>query len=146
MIEFERLMDEHDRLSMLAATFVQAVGDSALDIDSLLLLRTDLATELASHLYTEDGHIYPKLIHAADHGAARAARLFLEQFEHLAADWQNYLAGWPRDAIAADSAGFANETRMIMARLLHRIDQENQLLYPLALRAGVVRLRMQQAA
>lgn len=100
-----------------------------------------LASDLAGHLATEDTDIYPQLILSSDEGAADAARRSTRQFETLAADWSVYQARWTGDAIGADWDGFVADSTALLDRLDRRIQTENDLLYPLALRAAHIRLR-----
>ena len=82
----------------------------------------------------------------ADEGTASAARDAVKKFETLAADWSAYVARWSRDAIRNDPAGFAEASTAILTRLAARVKVEDDLLYPLALRAAQITLREERRA
>ena len=140
MYSFERLIAEHAEITARARTLTRAIEGGA-DADAQHAALCALATDLADHLAREDADIYPRLMMSADEGAASAARDAVRRFETLAADWAVYVARWPRDAIHADPQGFAEDSAAILARLDARVKVENDLLYPLALRAAQITLR-----
>lgn len=141
MIDFARLIKEHDHLDLVASRLTDAVSAGVANIHAMLLIRTDLVTELNAHLAAEDLHIYPGLIQGKDTSAAKLAGDFVAEFSDLTSEWADYLESWSADAIRYDWALFADETRFMMKRLREWIQRENSLLYPLALRAGSIRLR-----
>ncbi len=145
MYSFEQLIREHAEITALARTLTRAIEAGA-DADAQHAALTALADDLADHLAREDADIYPQLMLSADEGAASAARDAVRRFETLAADWVAYLARWPRDAIETNPQGFAEASAAILDRLAARIKVENDLLYPLALRAAQITLREEQVA
>jgi hypothetical protein len=140
MYSFERLIGEHAEITTLARTLTRAI-EAGEDADTKHAALIALADDLADHLAREDADIYPRLMMSADEGAASAAREAVRKFETLAADWTVYVARWSRDAIDADAQGFAEDSADILARLAARVKVENDLLYPMALRAAQITLR-----
>lgn len=140
MYSFERLIGEHAEITALARTLTRAI-EGAEPADAQHAALTALADDLAAHLAREDTELYPALMLSVDEGAASAARDAVKQFETLADDWGDYTARWTRDDITADGPGFAAASAEILDRLAARIKVENDLLYPLALRAAQITLR-----
>ncbi|VXC82405.1 hemerythrin domain-containing protein [Sphingomonas sp. AX6] len=145
MYSFERLIREHAEITTLARTLTRAIeaGESA---NARYVALKALAHDLADHLAREDADLYPALMLSVDEGAASAARDAVEKFETLATDWGDYTTRWTRDDIAADGPGFAAASAEILGRLAARVKVENDLLYPLALRAAQITLREEQIA
>lgn len=145
MYSFERLIGEHAEITVLARTLARTIeADENADTKHAALAA--LADDLADHLAREDADIYPRLMTSADEATASAARDAVAKFETLAADWTIYVARWSRDAIDADAQGFAADSANILARLAARVKVENDLLYPMALRAAQITLREEQIA
>ncbi|GAA0737352.1 hemerythrin domain-containing protein [Sphingomonas japonica] len=140
MHSFERLIAEHQAILEHAK---QLSGICAAPADPAAAHRalTALGADLAEHLATEDRDIYPRLMLSNDEGAADAARRAIRQFETLAADWTVHQARWTQCAIRADWETFVADNAELLDRLAQRIRTENDLLYPLALRAAHIRLR-----
>ncbi|WP_136942375.1 hemerythrin domain-containing protein [Sphingomonas baiyangensis] len=139
-LSFERLIREHRAIAELATVLRATIADDAAP-DVMCAALEALSDQLVSHLATEDADIYPQLMLSADEGAAAAAREAIAAFETLAADWRDYAAHWTSGAIEADCEGFAEATAAILDRLDARVRSENELLYPMALRAAHIRLR-----
>ncbi|WP_052134195.1 hemerythrin domain-containing protein [Sphingomonas sp. 37zxx] len=140
MYSFERLIREHKAIGVLAGELMRAAQGAA-DAEGGRRALSALATELCDHLANEDADIYPLLILSKDEGAAAMARDAIAVHQSLAADFTAYAAHWTQDAIAADWERFADATDGLMQRLGNRIRTENELLYPLALRAAHISLR-----
>lgn len=140
MYSFESLIREHANITALAGALMRAI-DNCADADTQYAALVALKTDLADHLAREDADIYPQLMVSADQGAASAARDAVRKFETLAADWTDYVRRWTRKAIAADPRAFASDSTAILDRLSARVKVENDLLYPMALRAAHITLR-----
>jgi iron-sulfur cluster repair protein YtfE (RIC family) len=140
-MSYQRLMDEHDRIDARLATLSVLAKAETPDLPAVVLGLSDLAGELERHLAHEDSFIYPRMMSGASGGASDVANAFVADFAALREDWGLYLREWTSDGIAADWAGFGQETRSMMARLADRVKAENQLLYAAALQSGVIPLR-----
>ena len=91
-----------------------------------------LAGKVGFHLAMEDEALYPRLMeHPAAATRDRAAR-FKDEMGGLGEVFTRYNTKWQLSAIRADLEGFAQETRKVFGALAHRIERENQQLYPLA--------------
>lgn len=139
-ISFEQLIAEHRRIDGHARALTRAIEQRA-GATALHALLGALRIELTAHLATEDEAIYPLLIASPDQGAASAAREAVAQFATLAAEWDAFFARSTRAAIARDEDAFARDYARLLDRLGGRIRCENELLYPMALRAAHIRLR-----
>ena len=140
-MNFKLLVEEHDRIDGMAASFLDLVEAAIPDMEALVALRARLSADVMRHLAHEDSFIYPEMIAHGSECVARTARQFVDEFDDLRRDWSAYLEEWTPECILSDWQGFCDETRSIMARLRHRVQQENRILYPMALQAGAIRLR-----
>lgn len=145
MYSFERLIGEHAHITALVRALTRAI-EAGEHVDAQHRALTALAGDLSGHLAREDADIYPRLMMCADEGTASAARDAVKKFETLAADWSAYVARWSRDAIRNDPGGFADASTAILSRLAARVKVEDDLLYPLALRAAQITLREERRA
>lgn len=145
MVDYETLMHEHDALVALSRQLIEVLRSERARPAEAVDCRDALSALMSSHLAKEDSAIYPQLIAGSDTAAATAARDTVTEFSDLTNDWMANLAQWDGVAIAADWNGFREQTIAIVERLLGRIRRENDLLYPLALRAAHIPLRARSA-
>lgn len=141
MTHILRLIQDHTLLDTAAATLaILAEGVASqpeMAFDELQRFRHTLAQHLneeakviaASH---EHG-VTPFAEHAAAHRDA---------FADLVAEWETYLREWSEDNIREDWTGFGDATRWMMGRLREQIRAENDILYPLAVKHGLVSMRV----
>lgn len=141
MHDIERLIAEHREMDQMAQDILALIASSTPDpIEAFALLRR-LSACLDEHLAGEEGFLY------ADHFAAHPGSLnkeiaaFERAFADLKEEWALYLHEWTPDNIGIDWRNFAHATQWIINRLRERIVQENDILYPLALQQGRIRLR-----
>ena len=137
-MNFQLLIEEHDRIDTMAASFETLVTSSVPDMETLISLRAHLSAEVVRHLAHEDSFIYPEMIEHGSERIARTAQQFVDEFDELRRDWVIYLEEWTSECILGDWQGFCDETHSIMARLRHRVKQENKILYPMALQTGAI--------
>ena len=140
MNSFQNLIRQHDALEAFAKDLLVTVR-GAPNAERAIRQRSALAAALNRHLAEEDAEIYPSLMQCTDSATSMTATSFARSFLSLAADWQAYLESWTVQRAAAEWDAFAVETSAILDRLAKRIADENALLYPAALCAGVIRLR-----
>lgn len=140
MVDFETLMREHDMLGTLADRLSALAADRPCGSETAAV-RASLAAALDHHLGKEDRDIYPRLAASADQATSTAAREMNDDYDALTAAWAAYMRRWPAAPQPAERADFTAATQTLMARLKARIARENNLLYPLALRGGHIRLR-----
>lgn len=141
MHTIERLIEDHRALDDMAREIIEMVQPAEpRAIEVFNRLRT-LSACLDEHLASEAGFLY------ADHFQGTTGRLdeevaaFDRAFADLKEEWTLYLQEWTPENIAIDWRNFAHATQWIMGRLRERIAQENDILYPLALHYGRIRLR-----
>ncbi len=141
MLSIDRLIEEHEAKDDMAQMLMELVCSSEPKTYEAFSLLRRLAACLDEHLAGEAGFLY------SDHLRASPARLeeevlaFEEAFEDLKQEWSTYLHEWTPDNIELDWRNFDHTTQWIMRRLRTRIAQENDILYPLALHYGRIRLR-----
>ncbi|MFM9979176.1 MAG: hemerythrin domain-containing protein [Sphingomonadaceae bacterium] len=136
---FETLVSEHDALEVMAETLLRLVD--AGDLDAALAQRTIFAAAINTHLMRDAVEVHPMLVACNDGATSMAAADFCAQFVKLEADWETYLDAWDHARAHADRTAFSCATHAIVEQLRARIDVENTRLYPIALRAAVLRLR-----
>lgn len=142
-MSYERLIREHDAIDLAARRLENAAGAATPDTATIVGLRSELACAVNEHLHHEDRTVYALLIGLGTKGVLNAAIDFEALFQALKCDWEDYLADWDADCILADWEGFQAETSAIMARLRERVRTETDLIYPLALKQGMIPLRDQ---
>ena len=98
-----------------------------------------LARLLETHLRAEDDFLGQDRDHGRQEFTALAAE-HGERFEQLVAEWNTYLRKWTEDNIRTDWSNFARTTAWMMQQLAQQVDAENKVLYPAALRYGLIRL------
>ena len=139
MNDLKRLRDEHVNLvaiaGRLSAMTAQALPPPA---DELYLIRMKLASELISHLKTEDWVLYPQLMASSDRRVAETSRAFSEEMGGLAKAFGDYANRWTAYTIESDWKGYRRETTEILKILSRRMAREERELYPLLETAGGV--------
>lgn len=140
MLSFEDLMRDHSAIFAAVRELVQAV-ENASPAAQLAASLDHLDSLLTPHLAIEDELIYPLLLAGHDAGQRIMAQEAINAYATLASDWRAFAATWDGPAIAADRAGFTEGLRALLDTLQRRVRGENEILYPMALRAAHIRLR-----
>jgi hypothetical protein len=140
-VSYEKLIAEHGLIDAALARLAVLAKDDIPDLPGVILALSDLSCELSVHLAHEDGFLYSRMLTNGTPEGQAAAQTFINEFAELRHDWGLYLGEWNRDCIAGDWAHFRQETDAMIARLAGRIAAENNLLYTMALRIGVITLR-----
>jgi len=141
-VSYQRLIEEHDAIDTLVRRIEAEVDTSGPSIPAISALLADLSLAVSNHLSVEDRSVYTRLIVAKDKESVRVKVDFEEAFQALRADWLAYLADWTSsDNVELDWDTFVNETRAMMPRLRQRVREETNLIYPVALHLGFIRLR-----
>ncbi len=140
MQDYQTLIAEHDRLDGFAINMMAIVAGPR-NPDGAIAARATLSIDLEDHLSREDSFLYDRLLEKEGDAFSQAVGAFHRDFANLTRDWVDYLRGWDADRVSADWSSFAQDTLSIMHRLRERIAAENDLLYPLALERGHIRLR-----
>lgn len=140
MLSFEDLMHDHSAIFAAVRVIVQEIeGDAG--PAALAASLTHLDTLLTPHLAIEDREIYPLLLAGGDSGQRIMAEEAINAFASVATDWSAFVAAWDQSAIATDRTGFVTGLQTLLDTLQRRVKAENEILYPMALRAAHIRLR-----
>jgi hemerythrin-like domain-containing protein len=142
MVSFEHLIREHDELAEMADGLERVLIPARPNVARAIKLRTTLCTLLHDHLAKEDAEVYPRLMAAADPATAYLAGQFFTDYASLTYELTSYLTRWTEDAAAAEWRLFCGATRGVLTRLRNRISDENAMLYPTALAASAISLRV----
>ena len=140
MLSFEDLMHDH---SAIFAAVRKIVGETEGDGGPAELAASlkHLDSLLTPHLAIEDGKIYPLLLAGRDSGQRIMAEEAINAYATLAADWSAFATAWDEPAIAVGRADFVSGLQALLDTLQRRVRAENEILYPMALRAAHIRLR-----
>lgn len=140
MLSFEDLMHDHSAIFAAVRGLVQEMERGS-DAAMLAAGLKHLDSLLTPHLAIEDGQIYPLLLAGDDSGQRIMAEEAINAYASLAADWSAFATAWDGSAIATDRAGFVAGLQAVLNTLQRRVRAENEILYPMALRAAHIRLR-----
>jgi Hemerythrin HHE cation binding domain len=107
------------------------VATLAADATRARTLLSMLAGKLAVHLAMEDKALYPRLLQHQNTEIRDLASEFMKDMGGIHAVFTEYVARWPTpQAIQADGARFALETKQIFDALGKRIKAEHSRLFP----------------
>ena len=141
-MSYERLIADHDAIDKLAYRIEAKIEEPEPDAAGTEALLGDPSLAVSEHLAVEDRSVYAPLVGAKHDKPWRSEVDFEAALQELRADWQTYLADWVvTDKIKGDWPAFAEETRAMMARLRQRVRDETDLIYPMAMQRGYIRLR-----
>ncbi|AFM41607.1 hemerythrin HHE cation binding domain-containing protein [Desulfosporosinus acidiphilus SJ4] len=132
-MNIDNLTRQHREIAQLIkeieTLLTQDVAAKSFDIS---LKMAALSGKLSIHLKTEDDYLYPSLKISNDERLKRTANLFNEEMENIAHSFANYKANYISGTqIKKDVTKFINETRSIFSLLKHRLNHEDNQLYPL---------------
>jgi hypothetical protein len=136
-----RLLDEHDGISRTAGTILLMLDEHHGRPNEAAAMLAELSEVIADHVAYEEQFIYPEITQAQNAELSAAGKMFAEELVALRGDWDDYLTAWPEQRILVEWPDFKVQTQEILPRMLDRVRRENECLYPLALRRGVLRLR-----
>lgn len=127
-----KLRQDHDVLVSLVSDFRdilrQPVAPAGID---LVKFRSGFSKELLAHLTREDWLLYPSLLQSSDKLISGTAQRFVDEMGGLLASYKAWSGQWPTERIIAEWPTFVTETSALLDALAHRIDRENNELYPL---------------
>lgn len=140
MLSFEDLLHDHSAIFAVVRDLAREIEEGA-GAAPLSVRLGKLDSLLTPHLAIEDERIYPLLLASDDAGQRIMAEEAIYAFASVASDWSALVATWSEPAIAADRAGFVTQLHGFLDTLQQRVKAENEVLYPMALRAAHIRLR-----
>lgn len=129
MDDIMRQIEKHREMDQAAQGLLKLVASSTPQSFQAFALIVQLSTCLDTQNGAHSGRLNTEV---APFGCA---------FADLKEDWALYLHEWTTDTIELDWRNFAHATQWIIERLRKYIAQENDILYPLALQTGRIRLR-----
>ena len=135
----EQLLEEHRVIIAHVVAFQNALGAGEAPLIRESLDR--LCADLLPHLKVEDEQIYPLLVAHPDTGTGLTARETVAAYSNLAAMVRQLDDEWTADRIGTELSGFTEAASAMLNQLTGRVQAENQVLYPMALRTGLIRLR-----
>jgi hypothetical protein len=139
MQNIARLVEEHDSLDKMAQCLSILVsspfGEAHVAFDALRSFATqiDMHRVSATELINNGETVCPEF--------SAFARVHEASFHELTSEWQTYLTEWTEENIGEDWQAFAAATRWMMREVRAQIEAENNLLYPLAHKHGLIQLR-----
>lgn len=128
------LMDEHRELQRQTARLLHAISAEVPDPAGVAVIRWQFAQALFDHCSREDRSVYDRLLACGDVTATTIAWRYRQEFGELAREFALYISEWPVDRIVGDWKEFGADTRLILELLASRIEREEEVLYPQALR------------
>jgi len=108
---------------------------------AFLRFRRDFGQILTRHLKHEEWAVYPALLNHRDAATRSIADAICKDSLALSEDIARYARDWTATRIAAEWESFRDVTKAMMKRLLHRIEVEDNRLYPLLAKAAAAPVR-----
>lgn len=113
-------------------TLSERLAEAAVPYQISMLL-AKLTGLLRIHFAQEDKTLYPYMIQSAHDHAARTAADFQTEMGGLAPVYEAFARRWASaDQLRADATGFRAGSAAVFGALAKRVEQENEILYPLA--------------
>jgi len=128
------LCEEHRLLERQGAELLQVVDADYPDPASVAALRWQMAQTLLEHCTREDRAVYGRIMDSGDTSATPIAWYYRRDHDGLTRDFAAYIADWPVVRIGSEWLLFRAGTERIMAQLTRRIEREEAVLYPHAIR------------
>lgn len=129
------LRQQHEEILVVAHQLAATLDDLTVTQDARQArsLVSQLCGRLNVHLSFEDRHFYPSLLAAKDAELRARGAQFQAEMAPIAAILTQYKQRWPSALIIQGALpDFIQETREVLAALMERVTQEEQLLFPLA--------------
>ena len=136
----ERATRDHEQFLTIAGKLRGIVGGACAVGAAYATLR-EFESRLHDHRHEEEQSVYRPLLAYAEERSAEFRSVLDGMLTTAGTDWSSYMAQWTRDRIGADWAGFGADTRRILDGGRARLCLESEILYPLALREGLVPMR-----
>jgi serine/threonine-protein kinase len=126
---------QHEELASLGAEILAMVGSAESVAENAAAVRKVVARfagKLKMHAAMENEALYPRLLQHRDPLVRAKAKSLFDEVERIYSTFGAYAAKWPTvDAIGADPAAYAKDTRRALATLWARMMRENDELYPM---------------
>lgn len=138
MLPSDRFRRQHDELYKLATEIDSALSSAQYPENAREIRRmmARLKGKLVVHSTMENDALYPRLLAHSDPVVRGRARAMFDELGPIYEAVGDHHSAWSSvERIQADPRRFADHTREIFAKLLRRMERENDELYPLADRA-----------
>ena len=135
MLPSDRFRRQHDELHKLALEIETALSGAEFPGNAREVRRmmARLKGKLMVHSTMENDALYPRLLAHTDPVVRGRARAMFDELGHIYEAVGEHHNAWSSvERIEADPRRFADHTREIFAKLLRRMERENDELYPLA--------------
>lgn len=134
------LLDDHDAIEAIADQLINCARPGGGSAEQCHILLCSFKCQLIAHRKAEASFLQSSTQNGLFDAFEAELLALRNEFSELADSWSNYLGRWTQSAIAADRAGFGQETTDMMTAFKLRIARENSITYPLALEAGRISL------
>lgn len=134
MADIKNLVRQHTEILDLIAKINTATTPHKIEADafSISLMLGQLAGKIKIHMMTEDKFVYPSLLSHTSPKVQSVSRQFSDEMGDLAKTFEAYKTKFMNSReISASPAEFMQQTKVIAAALIKRIEKENKELYPL---------------
>ena len=134
-MQVTRLLSEHAKLRTLGAELVALVSTSEpCDLEELAQRRWNLARVVHMHLAYEERHLFARLEEDPRVEVRLANAKARRGVEHLHASYKRHVERWTAEEIVKGWAEFQGAVKTLVSRMIARIDQEEDNLFPLIAR------------
>lgn len=131
-MDVEILKAQHRRIIRLASALGGLAGTLKTQDDASRAreLMTALNAALIEHLAIEDDELYPELMKADDASVRQLAEHYVDDMGAISGAWAHYFGEWSQARILSDRSRFAVATKWLIGALAHRVEREDDTLYP----------------
>lgn len=133
MLNVRALIDDHKALFLLAQDMKDLVREHHFSTEKVCGLLRELCASVESHLDAEERLAYAEEMRTSRIKCEHEIALSEEAYASLIADWKQYVDDWCPRRVDEDRWSFRTATLWIMDRMQQRIQEENGILYPMAL-------------
>ncbi len=141
MHHIEQLIEDHELLDNLARDLIDSTRCTHPNPESAYAILRRLSVLMDEHLCAENGFLYDEHFRSKPGRLEKEVDSFIRDFRYLDEEWQLYMSEWTLDNIQMDWRNFVHATFSVIGRFRDRLAQENDILYPLALQCGRIKLR-----
>ena len=133
----ERAIREHGAILAIANQLRTVVAGQLAPDRAHSLLR-EFATRVEDHRSEEARDLYEPLLAYAKERSDEFGTVLNGMLTSASTDWSSYFDQWTPERMAADWSTFGDETQRVLDLGRARLCLENELLYPLAVREGIL--------
>jgi hypothetical protein len=130
----QRLFDEHRALEVLRDRLLALINEAVPDPELAARTRWQLFQALLVHVEFEDKALYQRLVASGNRQAIRVVWQARQVLGAVSEELCGLIADWPTGRMVRHWRQFGGEMRTFLAQLTHRIEYEERLLFPEAVR------------